>query len=232
MNEFSMCTNTILLQFRPDSNIGRRENCHKICFRHGQLKGNYILIVDGVPQITTGYHPITAREPVRVEFKMGGKECCIIFDGRGNILTYEHQLFIEGNRFPEARESINIAMNEKMPTQIKSIETKKSSAVAFYGFDVLFADGSKSTIYRRYSQFGMLDSLLRAELDFHMVSSLPPLPGKVFNPYFDQMGKAFLAERQAALCSYLSQLLGNSKVHSAIVSFIFHACMVTILIWF
>lgn len=31
--------------------MGRRENCHKICFRHGQVKGSYVLIVDGTAQV-------------------------------------------------------------------------------------------------------------------------------------------------------------------------------------
>lgn len=166
------------------------------------------------PQITTGYHPVTSRQPVRVEFKMDGKSCCIIFDGMGSLVNYQHTLFIEGVRFPEARESVNIGMGERLPARIKSCGVKVVAGVAYYGFDVSFGEGEteKVSIYRRYSQFVMLDSVLRAQLDYHMVSSLPALPGKVYNPYFDQLGKAFLAQRHAAVGSYLEQLLGNSKV--------------------
>ena len=168
--------------------------------------------MDGVPQITKGYQPITERYPTRVEFMLEGKNCCIILDGMKNIFTYNHQFLMEGSIAQEARESANIGMHEKIPSEIKPLSPKVSAGVALYGFDVMFPDGSKVTIYRRYSQFVMLDSLLRAQLDYHMISSLPPLPGKVYNPYFNQLSPAFLAERQSKLGSYLSQLQGNSKV--------------------
>lgn len=165
-------------------------------------------------QITTGYQPVTARQPTRVEFKMEGKDCCIIFDGTGSLVNYQHTLFIEGIRFPEARETINIGTNERMPTTVKGCGVKIVAGVAFFGLDVYFGkdESNKISVYRRYSQFVMLDALIRAQLDYHLVSSMPPLPGKVFNPYFDQLSRAFLAQRHEGVCFYLNQLLGNSKV--------------------
>ena len=157
---------------------------------------------------------MTARQPVRVEFRMDGKNCCIIFDGTSSLINYQHTLFVEGVRFPEARETVSIGTNERMPTAVKGCGVKIVAGVAFFGMDVYFGsnENNKVTIYRRYSQFVMLDALIRAQLDYHLVSSMPALPGKVFNPYFDQLSRAFLAQRHDGLCAYLNQLFGNSKV--------------------
>lgn len=203
-----------------DASMGRRETCHKICFRHGQMKGSYVLLVDGVAQITNGFQPVTARQPVRVEFKMDGKNCCIVFDGMRSLISYVHNLFIEGVRFPEARETIDIGTNERMPTSVATCGIKIVAGVVYFGLNVSFGsdESTKVTIYRRYSQFVMLDSLIRAQLDFHLISSMPSLPGKVYNPYFNQLSKAFLAERHDGVCNYLNQLLGNSKVCCVLLS--------------
>ena len=88
----------------------------------------------------------------------------------------------------------------------------KINKTAYYGFEILLETGENFLIYRRYSQFDNLDSLIRAQSESHLMSSLPSLPPKIYNPYFDQTAAPFLDERKAVLSSYLNQILGNSKV--------------------
>ena len=68
----------------------------------------------------------------------------------------------------------------------------------------------------------MLDLVIRAQTDAHMLSSLPSLPGKIFNPLTDQTSEAFISQRRDALQHYLNQLLLNSKVvhYSELFSFL------------
>ena len=84
--------------------------------------------------------------------------------------------------------------------------------VAYFQIHVKTGYQEMLTIYHRYSEFDLLDKCLKSQMEGHLKSSLPNLPGKVFNPFVNQISEEFLEMRRRALEQYLVTLLGNSKV--------------------
>jgi hypothetical protein len=97
--------------------MGRRDIPHKICLRHGQVSGNYVLIIDGIVQVK-GYSPVTDRHSFPVTFVLAERDCTITIDGRGRVLTFEHTLTIAGEVMPELRQVVEPLLHEKFPTKI------------------------------------------------------------------------------------------------------------------
>lgn len=84
--------------------------------------------------------------------------------------------------------------------------------VAYFQIHVKTGYQEMLTIYHRYSEFDILDKCLKSQMEGHLKSSLPNLPGKVYNPFVNQISEEFLEMRKRALEQYLVTLLGNSKV--------------------
>jgi hypothetical protein len=123
----------------------------------------------------------------------------------------------DGTQFPEVRNVTSVSFGEYIPLSITVpsyrtlFESKKTAII--YQILVKSGNGKEVLVERRFSQFDMLHSLLYAQMPSHMASSLPPLPPKVYNPFFDQTSNDFVNERKGYLENYLNQLLGNSKVY-------------------
>lgn len=185
---------------------------HKLCLRHSNVSGTYIIILDGVPQVH-GYQPVTARQPTTVSLTVEGHECEITIDGMKSIFSYTHKLTIDGVNQPELRELADSGFNERIPKKIIPQGVALVGDLAYYRYEIDLGNGESTSISRRFSQFAMLDQLIIAQTADHLQTSLPILPSKVYNPYFDQTSKEFLEERQRGITSYLNTLLGNSKVN-------------------
>lgn len=127
----------------------------------------------------------------------------------------------DGNQYPEQRQVTTKSLGEAIPSSISVpthrtfFENKKTTII--YQIYVKSGSGKDVIVERRFGQFDMLNSLLLGQLHAHMRASLPSLPSKVFNPFFDQTSPDFIAKRKEDLETYLNQLLGNSKVNINIV---------------
>jgi hypothetical protein len=196
-----------------DGSTGRRENPHKINFRHCQATGNWVLIVDGRYQVS-GCEPVLTRE-FDVSFNFGGKPCAIYADGTAS-LYYEHQLVIDGVPIEALHKKVDISLGERTPQKIRIPKFRTyremSKLVVVYMIEITDGFGDEMLIERRYSDFAYLDSCIRAATEGHMYYSLPTIPGKVYNPWVDQSSNEFIEERRQGLESYMSMLWGNGKV--------------------
>jgi hypothetical protein len=176
------------------------------------VTGTYIIILDGVPQVH-GHQPVVVRQPATVSLTINGHECEISIDGTKSLFSYAYKLTVDGIAQPELRELADSGLNERIPRKIKSLGAALVGDLAYYRYEIDLGNGETVSISRRFSQFAMLDQLIKAQTPEHLLSSLPSLPGKVYNPYFDQTSKPFLDERQRGLTMYLNTLLGNHKVN-------------------
>ena len=212
--------------------MGRRGSNHKILFRHSLTGGNWVLIVDGRWVLrflillhcftfyfsrrveVAGYEPVTNAE-FTISFKLGNENAHISCVMETSVFNYQHRFFINTIEQTPFRAQLESSFNESLPTQItvpSHIARLDGNKYAiYYQIDVVSADGSVHSVYHRYSAFDLLDLSMRSLLDGHLKSSLPSLPGKVFNPFFNQMAEKFLNDRQQHLQQYLQILLGNSK---------------------
>mmetsp|Transcript_11687 Transcript_11687/g.17705 ORF Transcript_11687/g.17705 Transcript_11687/m.17705 type:complete len:248 (-) Transcript_11687:159-902(-) len=194
-----------------DSSMGRRGSNHKVVFRHSVLEGNWVLIVDGRFE-ASGYEP-GALQPFTVSFKMGNNNAHVA--GEKNLMTMKYSFFINNREQIPFTCQTSSAFNEIIPTTLsipsRVARLQEQKYAIYYQISVQMPDGSTVSVNRRYSEFHMLDRALRGQLDGHLLSSLPELPGKVFNPFVNQMSEEFLDRRQHRLQSYLQTLLGNSK---------------------
>ena len=99
--------------------MGRRESTHKICLRHGQVTGIYVLIVDGILQ-TVGYIPVTQRSDI-IRFGFQGRNAMILIDGSKSLFSYNHTFVLDTETFPELREQVDPLLYEKFPKVIMGV---------------------------------------------------------------------------------------------------------------
>jgi hypothetical protein len=166
-----------------------------------------------------GYEPVTNTK-FSISFKIGNQNAHIDCTVATAVFDYEHTFFINNiEQMPFSQQPRSI-FNESIPIQITVpshvARLFEKKYVIYYQIDVRTADGDVHSINRRYSEFDVLDMSMRSLLDGHLKSSLPSLPGKVLNPFTNQMSEKFLEERQFCLQQYLQQLLGNSKVYHVV----------------
>lgn len=206
-------SNFFFIYFRADPAYGRRGRSHKIVFRHSVTNGNWVLIIDGRFE-AAGYEPITSSK-FSVSFKLGNSNCYV--EAATQNLIYQHEFYIENKIQVPFNKQVESPATETIPTQVSvPLYVRQTEAnnkeVIFYQVLVKTGYGDEITIYHRYSEFDLLDKCIKSQLDGHLRSSLPSLPGKIWNPFVDQFDEDFLQTRRLALQRYLVTLLGNSKV--------------------
>ncbi len=196
-----------------DGTMGRREHAHKICLRHCQASGNWVLIVNG-KYITSGSEPVFTRE-FDIPFDFNGKTAAIYANGSSSMY-YIHTLVIDAIPIDDITKKVDVKMDEKVPQQIKIARFRTyremSKVVAVYVIEVTTGSGQSLTIERRYSDFSYLDAAIRSSTEGHMSASVPDLPPKVYNPFVDQTTDEFIGGRLIGLQQYVTMLLGNSKL--------------------
>lgn len=132
-------------------------------------------------------------------------------------LIYQHDFYIENVIQTPFSKQAQSPFTETIPTQVSiplyihETDTNQKDVI-FYQILVKTGYGDEITVYHRYSEFDILDKCIKSQLDGHLRSSLPSLPGKVWNPFVNQLDENFLQTRRLALQRYLVTLLGNSKV--------------------
>ena len=142
--------------------------------------------------------------------------------GQHPAIGFNHLLRLDGVEVAELRTVLDPSLGEIFPrragvadTRVFSADVGKKRVVVYQLFvEPGGASGSDTTllIERRYSEFVTLDMLIRCSTEAHLLSSLPMLPGKVFNPMTDQNSDSFIATRKESLQLYVEQLLQNHKV--------------------
>lgn len=195
------------------SNMGRREYGVKIVFRHNPTSGVWVLIING--DIKAKHTEKTYEKEFMITFKLYGK----IFElkvTRSSTLRHVYALNMDGTTVKEIREKADIYLDEKEP-QVSITEVRtghiNGKIVTMYQISCQFGPTEKVTVERRYSEFVTLHKMIKGYTGQHLVATLPRLPGKVMNPFFDQSSPEFLALRRDLLQTYLINLLNNSKVN-------------------
>jgi hypothetical protein len=180
----------------------------------------------------SGNEVVTNRQ-FTIPITIDGVQGSIISDGSSTI-TYDTILSLGGDVQKETRQVLDISLGEAYPTMVTIPGYRIQSEPAppqtegsimslfvtppttiytvWYQVFVKTSSGQEIVVERRYSEFNMLDQLVRSQTASHLVASLPNLPGKVINPFTDQTSEPFIYRRRTALEIYLSMLLGNSKV--------------------
>lgn len=187
-----------------------RKVLHKVCLRHGQVSGQWILIVDGTV-IKSGSDPINVS--FLIQFQIDG-HAAFISALRTLSFSYTHNLFVEQKEIKELR---NLSIRHWFDIYLFSLSIPDTRS---------FFDGTKQvTVYqiiaqssiegknisiveRRFSEFVILDSIIKTQINSHIhMSNFPKLPDKVVNPWVDQSAVEFISSRRIALEEYLFSLM-------------------------
>lgn len=205
----------------PD--MGRRETNHKISLRHAQLTGHWILCIDGL--ITQKGKITNSDRAFLITFRLMDKAIVILCNGQSS-LKYKYFLQIEGQEYPHLGQVAVSSLGEKAPKYVTvpkvSSRRENGSVVTFYELQVETPSipethlpavkGYKFTIERRFSEFVLLDAMIRSQTESHLVDSLPKLPTKFKMPFSKQTDEEFIESRRQSVESYMRFLLANEKI--------------------
>ncbi len=201
------------LMISPPTNLGRREVGCKIVFRHNYATGVWVLIINGEAKAKHAEKLVDNK--FALSFKHNSQQFDISVE-RNNTLKYTYTLKLEGHEVKEIREKVDISLDEPLPKQVLITDVRPGKAqgksITLYRLCCDVGVGEKIFVERRYSEFVTLNDIVRSNTAQHIRSTLPKLPGKVLNPFFDQTNPDFVHKRREALQNYIKDLLTNSKV--------------------
>ncbi len=188
----------------------------KIVIRHSYTTGTWVLLVNG--DIKAKHNEKLTESKFFVSFTLYGH----LFDieaQRSKSLSFNYVLKMEGFLVKEIRDKADISLDEPTPNHVSITDVKNCKTngkeIMMYVICCDVGSGEKVCVDRRYSDFVLLDEIVRGNTGRNLRSTLPKLPGKVLNPFFDQTSPDFVQRRKEALQTYLQQLLTNSKVCAA-----------------
>ena len=171
----------------------------QVCLRHCQATGNWVLIING-KLVASGAESVWVRD-FDISFEFNGK-ALIIYANGNNGVYYEHTLVIDAVPIDDVTKKVDVKMDEQVPVAITISKWRTyremGNLVAVFIMEVTTGGESGETISveRRYSDFAYLDASIRSSTDGHMYYSVPDLPPKVYNPFFDQASDEFLQVRE------------------------------------
>lgn len=204
-----------------DASLGRREVPTKISVRYNIMKNEgFLVIVNGKVRFRFQAN-ITSISSQMASFKYYSHQ----FDINVRRILAEHEILLvmDGKPLKEFRETPDVSLGEARPISITIDDmrvahvtgpagTKKT---AYFQISTQIENADRIVkVEKRFSEFEVLDDIIRGYIVGHMRSSLPSLPPKVLNPFFDQLSGNFLLTRKFALQQYLIDLKNNSKVSS------------------
>jgi hypothetical protein len=202
-------------------NMGRREQSVKISLRFNPLQSLLVLIVNGVPKVKCATE--FENSFMNLKFK---------------LLEIDFELWIRVN-FPKISYHIELRLNnaevkdlrnqKTIPNSLVRTDTPRvtipnirtcsiqnKSVVVYQICSEIKAQNEKVVVERRFSDFDKLDKIIQGHFSVsHLKDTLPTLPTKVYNPFFNQTEFHFLTTRKAKLEEYLNFLLSNEKVKLA-----------------
>jgi hypothetical protein len=113
--------------------------------------------------------------------------------------------------YKDFRDKDTINIGERIPMYVSIPDTRTYSEeekqITVYQIYAKSGTYGQSIIERRYSDFAMLNKLIRAQVDGHLLQDVPKLPVKVINPFVDQSNDAFINSRREALETFLQEIL-------------------------
>lgn len=196
-------------------NLGRREDRHKISLRHG-VNGHYIVIIDGIIYASGLNNPFNHRL-FNVVFKLSDIEYKLTCNGDKKI-AYKYTLtnLTDDCEVLDLSRTASSSLGESLPKDIcipdtRSYLSDEGTTVVMYQIAVSLNGGSTIMTERRFSEFAILDNIIRCQTEGHLLTSFPKLPSKL-NSYFTLQDKTFLESRRRALEIYLKYILCNEKV--------------------
>jgi PX domain len=154
-----------------------------------------------------------------IQFTLPDSRLCVIDCVGTSSVVFAHSLKCAGQDIAELRTVLEPSMDEAMPRRAGIVDTRtfhdgQNKRITLY--QLFVEPGTPQSrslaIERRFSDFVSLDLLIRAATEPHLLSSLPVLPSKVYNPLVDQNSEIFINSRKDALQSFLQALLNNSKI--------------------
>lgn len=197
-----------------DPKIGRREEVHKVSFRHCPVTGIWVLIINNEFRATGSEAIYNRKFFVKLALKPDD-DGLIDLDGSGSV-GYVVRLRLNGVEHEESRTLPDISVGEAIPVLATvpgyRLGSTADGPTVYYQVFVKTSAGEEHMLEKRYSEINHLDALIRAQTASHLVRSLPSLPGKVWNPWTDQTSETFIHQRRTALELYFSMLIGNAKV--------------------
>lgn len=202
--------------FVPAPKMGRREYPAKICIRYHPPTNTTVFILNG--EVKFKYHPEKHDGEFDIIFRLYDNTFTIKGKNKYSYPSCEFTLYLEKTEIKDIRNSSNIAL---IRNPIKSVtipsyrfisNNKKSYVV--YQIHCQIENNEKIMVEKRYSEFVILDQVIRGHLTNHIRVTLPNLPQKIFNPFVDQFEVKFLNNRKFSLQAYLVFLLNNDKVRN------------------
>lgn len=211
-----------------DENMGRRTKLCKVCFRYAAISGKWILFVNGFlvakNEIKVNYDKIEYAIPpdFEIKFTLVDTDFTLIVRHIKSSIKCQYYLNMDNNSkepLKELRHDVtdccsignmsSFSVSEKCTHRLMN-----GTVTTFYVINLKSPMGDDVVIERRYSEFAMLDVIIRSQTSKVLRATLPIISGKVYNPFTDQMSEEFIDQRRRALQQYLQDLIYNEKVFS------------------
>lgn len=197
----------------PSASMGRREIGCKVCFRYGQPSNSWVLIVNGeVKAMNVGQ---MVDENFTVCFKFN-EQIFVITVKRRSSVRIRITMTMNGYELKEIRKTTEIGINEAPPARVSVPSARNcqvnGKSVTVYKICCETSAREKIAVERRYSDFQLLNTMVTGHTGQHLRPTLPKVPPRVINPFYDQTNEWFVNTRREALQAYLQSLLSNNKV--------------------
>lgn len=170
------------------------------------------------------YTTVVVHRSFSIAFDIDGEEAYISAHGTAT-LGYTHTFAVNGEEVKELRsihggEIIDFSLGTRIPMHISIPDTRTfhdgNRQVTMYQIYAQSGSSGKAIVERRFSDFVILDKIVRNLTDGKLHQYLPKLPEKVLNPWIDQCDEAFIASRKDILQVYLCELLKHPLVSNYI----------------
>ena len=161
----------------------------KVIFRHSLVTGSWFVLIAG-SNILSG-NTIVSNRKFEVSFPLNTEKNAVIDLDGTNGVKYVAVLRVNGLEHPENRKKIDLDLGESLATLItinkyrlevqedvvpavttwyQPPSSSSSQHVVWYQLVVKTSSGQEVTIERRYSEFDLLDQLVRSQTSGHLAA--------------------------------------------------------------
>lgn len=196
--------------------MGRREYPVKICTRYHSSLNILVLIINGEVKLKIEPKFDPQSKSFVLAFKLHDQPVQLVGERAMSLAKYNFRLLVDKVELKDIK-ACPITKKESHSPRAANIPqyrtaTMQSKPVILYQVFCEASNHETFMVERRYSEFDRFDHILRNNLPPHILSTLPKLPGKVFNPFVDQNEVHFISQRKERLEKYLNFLLNNETV--------------------
>jgi hypothetical protein len=197
--------------------LGRREQAVKISLRLNPISSVFVLIINGEAKLKhqSGFD----ESGMKIRFKLFDCDFELLVTAVFPKISYNFELKLNGHDVKDIRvqKTLSDMMEPYLPRniQIPSVRTcalEKKSVVIYQVYSEI-NNSEKIMVEKRFSDFVKLDQIIHGHFgSTHLKDTLPVLPSRIYNPFFDQTDFSFIVSRRTKLEEYLSFLLSHEKV--------------------